>query len=113
MKAYSPVFPGLMSASMVVPAAVPSLTQSSSVPVAPGPDSAVVKKSLDPATVEEMIGGLTVPSPAAPVSGGTPNAFTTVVPAGVPSLSQRLGPCVASSAPKKSSDPTAVKFESR
>ena len=52
------------------------------------------------------------PGPPAAALGGVPRAFTSVVPAGVPSLTQRLGPCTASSAPKKSLDPTAVRPES-
>ena len=72
-----------------------------------------MKKSLVPATVAVRIGGPTDPGPPAPAPDGAPRTFTNVVPAGVPSLTQRLGPCAASSAPKKSLDPTAVKFESR
>ncbi len=77
-----------------------------------GPDDSVVKKSLLPASVAVRIGGPIDVGPA-PALGGAPKDLTNVVPAGVPSLTQRLGPWPATSAPKKSLDPTAVNCESR
>lgn len=89
---------------------MPSLCQSS-VPAAPGPVAPVVKKSRFPTAVAVTIGGPTVRVPGA--VDGAPNASTSVVPAGVPSLTQRLGPYSGSSVPTKSRDPTAVGFETR
>ena len=71
-----------------------------------------MKKSRLPAAVAVRIGGPTDPGTPAPAPDGAPRTFTSVVPAGVPSLTQRPGPCPATSAPKKSLDPTAVKSES-
>ena len=80
-----------------MPAAVPSLTQSSI--AVPPPDGSVVKKSRLPAAVAVRIGGPTDPGTPAPCRG--PEGLHERGPRRVPSLTQRLGPCPATSARRK------------